>query len=63
MPKWPDSHLKVSIEPFEEQGVQHLPGWYFYDEASYLHGPFESREVALKMMEKYIKEVLNGQEG
>lgn len=34
------------------------PGWYFWDEASDWHGPYESAEYAVRMFERYCREVL-----
>ena len=32
-----------------------LPGWYFWDEASYYHGPFGTREEASAAYSCYFK--------
>ena len=33
-------------------------GWYFYDEAYSLHGPFDTKEETEEILKKYIKEYL-----
>ena len=33
-------------------------GWYFSDEAYFLHGPFNSKEETEELQKKYIEEYL-----
>ena len=39
-------------------GEVYLPGWYFWDEAYYLHGPFDTHEETKQLLADYCKNEL-----
>jgi len=36
-------------------GDGYKPGWYFDDETAGLNGPFETQEIAERMLQQYIE--------
>ena len=41
--------------PIAEGGPSELPGWYFWDEVEFYHGPFATREAAREALKSYCE--------
>ena len=51
----------IYLEQGEEGSGFNGAGFYFWDETSYLHGPYLSEDESREALDKYVKDLLSCQ--